>query len=358
MKNRLRLHLLFWLAYIVHENILEYAWFQSYFPSLEPGARAWLAFKTVLCILPPKVLFAYFLLWAVGRGLNRSRDIPWLIPATTLALAAAVTFYRAILYYYAVPLMLNNAWKEISLFALGRVLNAFIDISLVAACAVAMKFLRLSWLSRMREKKLMQEKLEAELKFLRTQTNPHFLFNTLNNIYALARKKSDDTADVVMKLAKLLRFMLYESRKQRIPLSVEIRMIEDYLELEKIRYSDRLTIRFEKEIDDASHPIAPLLLLPFIENAFKHGASETRFDSFIHIKVALQEGVLDFSIDNSKEENGDTSVTENIGLSNVRRQLELMYQEHDLQVANHREEFRVHLTINLNNDATISLSHY
>jgi two-component system, LytTR family, sensor kinase len=180
----------------------------------------------------------------------------------------------------------------------------------------------------------------------------------LNNIYALARKKSDDTANVVMKLSKLLRFMLYESRKERIPVSAEIRMIEDYLELEKIRYNERLTIRFEKDLDDTGQHIAPLLLLPFIENAFKHGASETRFDSFIHIRVHLKAGQLKFCIENSKEENGDTTVTDNIGLSNVRRQLELMYQEHTLQVDNQKSSFTVHLTINLNNDATLSLPYY
>ncbi|MDF2188919.1 histidine kinase [Paraflavitalea sp. CAU 1676] len=337
---------------------MEYAWFNSYFPNIDPGTRTWLGFKTVLWILPPKILFTYFLLWGVDRGINRSRDIPWLVAATTVALAASIILYRVILVYYVVPVMLNNPWKEKGVFAMGRLLNGFVDISLVAACAVAMKFLRMSWQSRIREKKLLQEKLEAELKFLRSQTNPHFLFNTLNNIYALARKKSDDTADVVMKLSKLLRFMLYESRKERIPVSGEIRMIEDYLELEKIRYNERLTIRFEKDIDDSTQHIAPLLLLPFIENAFKHGASETRFDSFIHINVLLKEGLLKFCIENSKEENGDTTITDNIGLSNVRRQLELMYQEHTLEVDNQKDRFSVHLTINLNNDATISLPHY
>ncbi|WP_315824346.1 GHKL domain-containing protein [Paraflavitalea speifideaquila] len=98
--------------------------------------------------------------------------------------------------------------------------------------------------------------------------------------------------------------------------------------------------------------------MPFIENAFKHGASETRFDSFIHIKVHLKEGQLQFCIENSKEENGETTVTDNIGLSNVRRQLELMYQEHHLRVDNQKDRFAIHLTINLNNDATISLPNY
>jgi hypothetical protein len=358
VKNRSRLHIIFWLAYLVHETALEYAWFNSYFPSVSVGERLWLGFRTVLWLLPGKVLFTYFLLWAVGRGINRHKEIPWLVVSTTLVLVVSVALYRILLYYYVVPILLKDPWNEGGLWNLRRILTNFLDIGFVAACAVAMKFLRMSWQSRIREKKLMQEKLEAELKFLRTQTNPHFLFNTLNNIYALARKKSDHTADVVMKLSKLLRFMLYESRKERIPVSAEIRMIEDYLELEKIRYNERLTIRFEKDLDDTGQHIAPLLLLPFIENAFKHGASETRFDSFIHIRVHLQAGQLKFCIENSKEENGDTTVTDNIGLSNVRRQLELMYQEHTLQVNNQKDSFTVHLTINLNNDATLSLPYY
>jgi LytS/YehU family sensor histidine kinase len=147
--------------------------------------------------------------------------------------------------------------------------------------------------------------------------------------------------------------MLYESRKDRIPLADEIRMIEDYLELEKIRYNQRLSIEFSKKLDDPSQDIAPLLLLPFIENAFKHGASETRFDSFIKIDVRLEKGVLYFFIENTKEDNGDMGVTENIGLSNVRRQLELMYNEHNLNVENKKDRFIVHLAVNLQSDATI-----
>ena len=166
-------------------------------------------------------------------------------------------------------------------------------------------------------------------------------------------KKSEHTPDVVMKLSKLLRFMLYESKKERIPLADEIRMLEDYLELEKIRYNERLSIEFTKNIDDPSQDIAPLLLLPFIENAFKHGASETRFDSFIKIDLRLDKGVLYFFIENTKEDTGDVSVTENIGLSNVRRQLELMYSEHTLHIENKKDRFLVHLTLNLTNDATI-----
>jgi two-component system LytT family sensor kinase len=359
VKNSIWLHIAFWAAYTLNETAMEFAWLHSYFPGLSTGELIWLSLKTVGCLLPPKVLLVYFLIRVIiDGGISKNKPLPLLIFWIVPVLLAMVLLHRALLHYYVVPYVVDNAWKDKHVLEPRRLLSALLDMLFIGASAIAMKLLRMHWVGREREKKLLQEKLEAELKFLRTQTNPHFLFNTLNNIYALARKKSDDTADVVMKLSKLLRFMLYESRKERIPVSAEIRMIEDYLELEKIRYNDRLTIHFEKDIDDASQLIAPLLLLPFIENAFKHGASETRFDSYIHIKVHLQAGLLRFCIKNSKEENGDTTVTDNIGLSNVRRQLELMYTEHQLQVDNQKDHFSVHLTINLNNDATLSLPYY
>jgi two-component system LytT family sensor kinase len=347
------------VAYTINDGSLEFAWLHSYFPSMGTLDRLWLSFRTVATLLPAKLLLAYYLIWyIVDYGVARNKPLPRLILLSIPVLLLSILVHRLTLHYYTVPILLHNPWKDGSLLDLRRVLSSLLDVSYAAAWTLAMKLLRMHWLGREREKKLTQEKLEAELKFLRTQTNPHFLFNTLNNIYALARKKSDNTADVVMKLSKLLRFMLYESRKERISISAEIRMVEDYLELEKIRYNERLTIRLEKQIDDPAQQIAPLLLLPFIENAFKHGASETRFDSYVTINIQLQGGILNFHIENSKEENGDTSVKDNIGLSNVRRQLELMYVEHHLRVDNQKDRFTIHLTINLNNDAAISLHYY
>ena len=188
------------------------------------------------------------------------------------------------------------------------------------------------------------------MKFLKNQTNPHFLFNTLNNIYALARKKSDSTPDVVMKLSRMLRFMLYESGKPFITIAEETKLIEDYLDLERIRYNDRLQISFEKEIDDNSQQVSPLLLLPFVENAFKHGVSETRFNSFVIISLRLKTGLLHFNVQNSKESAGSLSGDNKIGLCNVRRQLELTYKKFNLQVTgqNTEADFSIHLTVDLN----------
>ncbi|MGZ5191017.1 MAG: sensor histidine kinase, partial [Flavisolibacter sp.] len=139
----------------------------------------------------------------------------------------------------------------------------------------------------------------------------------------------------------------------RITLCEEMHMIDSYLELEKIRYNSRLEINFLKEVDDPGHQIAPMILLPFIENAFKHGAGEMRFESFVWIDLRLQKGILKFSIENSKDDDDWSEVTENIGLSNVRRQLQLMYRDYDLKVQNHGKTFRVNLTLNLNKNASL-----
>ena len=207
------------------------------------------------------------------------------------------------------------------------------------------------------EQLLVKEKLETELKYLRNQTNPHFLFNTLNNIYALARKKSEQTPDAVMKLSKLLRFMLYDAAKPLITLGDEIKMLEDYIDLEKIRYNDKLNVSFLKDISDEQELISPLLLLPFVENAFKHGASESRFISFIHVEMKLHDGILFFSVKNSKENNGGKCTGATIGLNNVKRQLELLYTEYDMQVLNETSVFIALLTINLKSYAKNKLSH-
>nr|WP_237487894.1 histidine kinase [Hufsiella arboris] len=202
------------------------------------------------------------------------------------------------------------------------------------------------------EKDLVREKLETELKFLKNQINPHFLFNTLNNIYGLARKKSDKAPEVVMRLSKLLRFMLYESDRRTMPISDEIRVLEDYVQLEKIRFNDRLNLSFKQNIDDFDQVITPLILLPFIENAFKHGICETTESTQISIDISVKNGHLNFLIQNSHDKE-QTQVHEKIGLSNVRRQLELMYREFSLNIENLAGTFNVNLWINLNSHAAI-----
>ncbi|HMG69346.1 MAG TPA: histidine kinase [Chitinophagaceae bacterium] len=192
------------------------------------------------------------------------------------------------------------------------------------------------------------EKQEAELNYLKSQTNPHFLFNTLNNIYSLAKDKSDLAPQSILQLSKILRFMLYETAGEFIPVEKELKIISDYVALEKLRYDESLRINFNYDVEDMKQAIPPLLLIPLVENAFKHGASETTRDPFVDIHLSLEDRRLNFVVKNSIDDSVEgNEIKESIGLSNLRRQLELLYKEHELSVRRDLRTFTAHLKINL-----------
>ncbi len=197
-------------------------------------------------------------------------------------------------------------------------------------------------------KQLRIEKQEAELNYLKSQTNPHFLFNTLNNIYSLARDKSDLAPESILRLSKILRFMLYETNVAYIAIEQELKIIDDYIALEILRYDDSLRVNFNHDIEDLKQALPPLLLIPLVENAFKHGVSETRDQPFVDIHLSVNNRHLAFVIKNSSERNPEKgSVKENIGLSNLRRQLELLYKDFNLTVHQGETVFTTTLKINL-----------
>jgi LytS/YehU family sensor histidine kinase len=192
------------------------------------------------------------------------------------------------------------------------------------------------------------EKQQAELNYLKSQTNPHFLFNTLNNIYALARDKSDQTPETILRLSQIMRYMLYDAGGPYIAVEQELKIIGDYISLEKLRYDDSLRINFNYDVEDMKQALPPLLLIPLVENAFKHGVSETRNQPFIDIHLSIVKRQLAFFVRNSTEElSGDEKVKENIGLSNLRRQLELLYTDYQVLLEQRVSEFSATLKINL-----------
>lgn len=190
------------------------------------------------------------------------------------------------------------------------------------------------------------EKQRAELSYLKSQTNPHFLFNTLNNIYSLARNKSDLAPESILRLSKILRFMLYETGGAYIAIEQELKIISDYIALEKLRYDDSLRISFNYDIEDMKQAVPPLLLIPLVENAFKHGVSEARSQPFVDIHLSINQRQLTFVVKNPAEE-FQGEIKENIGLSNLRRQLELLYTNFDLSFQQHGFVFTAVLKINL-----------
>jgi two-component system, LytTR family, sensor kinase len=191
------------------------------------------------------------------------------------------------------------------------------------------------------------EKQAAELNFLKSQTNPHFLFNTLNNIYSLARDKSDLAPESILRLSKILRYILYETGGEYIAIEQEIKIIDDYISLEKLRYDDSLRININHDIEDMKQSLPPLLLMPLIENAFKHGASETRHNPFVDIHLSVKNRNLKLTVINSIEASPESNIKENIGLSNLKRQLELLYKDYDLSLSKDESGFKAILKINL-----------
>jgi LytS/YehU family sensor histidine kinase len=201
---------------------------------------------------------------------------------------------------------------------------------------------------RQTTQQLQIEKQKSELNYLKSQTNPHFLFNTLNNIYSLARDKSDQAPESVLRLSKILRFMLYETGGAYISIEQELKIINDYISLEKLRYDESLHVSFEYQVEDMKQPLPPLLLIPLVENAFKHGVSETRNKPFINIHLSVTHQQLVFHIMNSNElMSKEKGIKENIGLSNLRRQLELLYKDYNLTVEQGESVFKTTLKINL-----------
>jgi two-component system LytT family sensor kinase len=196
--------------------------------------------------------------------------------------------------------------------------------------------------------KLRIEKQAAELNYLKSQTNPHFLFNTLNNIYSLSRDKSDLAPESILRLSKILRFMLYETGGEYIAIEKELKIMDDYIALEKLRYDESLQVNFNHDIENMKQALPPLLLIPLVENAFKHGVSETRMHPFVDIHLSVQQRQLSFMVRNSTEFSPEVKgVKENIGLTNLRRQLELLYMDYKLSVQQSDSVFTASLIINL-----------
>lgn len=199
------------------------------------------------------------------------------------------------------------------------------------------------------QQELEKERLSSELSLLKSQINPHFFFNTLNNIYALTEANPRFAQEAIHRLSKLMRYVLYESEHGEVPLSREIEFIRHYVELVKLRVTDRVHIEFDYPSDGQHWQIAPLLFIPFIENAFKHGVSY-QDKSYVYIKLEVKEGKLHFLCRNRMLNQHQEQDLEGsgIGLANVKRRLELLYGDrHWLVTLIKHSEYVVDLTIKL-----------
>ncbi len=217
------------------------------------------------------------------------------------------------------------------------------SLLLVAFLAVAIKMM-LRWRQSKEDyQRLMREKVEAELKFLKTQLNPHFLFNTLNNLYYLSTEKSDQTPRAILALSEILDYVLHASRSARVPVLDECRQVENYIALEKLRYGDRAQIVFACKGTVEQHKVPPMILITLMENAFKHGVMSLAADAWIDCQVTGDADTLTLLVSNSQRE---AKPGYGIGLQNLRSQLDLLYaNRYSWQVLNEPNRFSVEIIL-------------
>jgi LytS/YehU family sensor histidine kinase len=206
-----------------------------------------------------------------------------------------------------------------------------------------------NWYLKQRENVvLIQENTNAELQLLKAQIHPHFLFNTLNNIYSYTITKSPDAAALVQKLTDTLHYMITDCDVALIPLEKELKMISDYMELEKVRYGNQLRMQTEIQGDFVGKLIAPLLLIPFVENSFKHGTSKILGEPWVNLGITVKEDTLFFELVNNKPKQATLYQKRGIGLNNVQKRLGLIYPgKYNLTIRQTSEIFEVKLSLPL-----------
>lgn len=323
---------------------------------------------------------SYTLFWlTVSGGLTDAQQIKsTLIVVSFHALASYFNIYVLVplllqqqkYFSYAVGVMLTVTLTCFPLAYLLSVANPgtvspqnlwspefFVFNSFTTSYAVAITLilrLLLQWYQREKEKAdLLRINSETELKYLKLQINPHFLFNCLNSIYSLSLKKSDDAPETILKLSEMLRYILYEAGEKKVMIERELNYLQNYLELEKIRMGNRGKITFETEIDEdaENYLIEPMLLMPFVENSFKHGLNLQATDGWVNIVLNVTHGKLHFSISNNKgkraPQNGQETIG-GIGIENVKKRLELLYPgRHTITITEDEKVYTVVLELML-----------
>jgi two-component system LytT family sensor kinase len=329
-RHRVLWHVIFWLV-----------WYFFYTFTYSTGVVDKTQFFHNLCLLPVRIAGTYLLIyWIIPIFLFKKKYLLFVI----LAILHAILFG----FFISLVLYFITGYKDLATMFFFRpiVLNYQIP-----ATAAAIYLFKRMYLIQQHSLNLEKEKLEAELKFLKSQIHPHFLFNTLNNLYALTLKKSDKAPEMVIQLSNLLEYTLYSGKESEVGLNEELKQIRGYIDLEKLRFGNRLNINTEIDGNIDGLMIAPLLLLPFVENSFKHGASTDLKSPFIEIKADVKENKLRFSISNStgSESSKNEGYKEGIGLKNVKRRLELLYpRKHSLEINQKQNIFNVNLTLELN----------
>lgn len=344
IKFRLARHLLFWLAMLVYQVLVDFI-----VPTFFEGAKYDAlkdSFLLAMIYLPGQFVLTYMLLYfVIPQLLMKSKYVAGIVSIAVLCLLAGFAnevSYR--IFTSGSVAFFPDSGKH----SLG--MHRILGVAGFAACIKYMKH----WYEKNYVNSLLEkEKLMAELQTLKAQIHPHFLFNTLNNIYSITENTSKEASDMLMRLSALLRYILYECNKPVIRLGMEFKIIQDYIALESIRYKDLdIQMVFPPEAD--KYMIAPLLLLPLVENCFKHGTSKVIDQPWIKIEAVLKGSTLFVKLINGKPElPPDENSSPGIGLANVKKRLEFLYpQKHEIKILPEADVFVVTLKLELSGAST------
>ncbi len=340
-KYRWLRHVLFWMIYLIVFSV----WSDiDLVHNFEDGIA------TVLTFTPANMIYAYGIIyWMVPKFLIKGKYFQFCLIFCFWMIAGLIMNFLS-RYYILMPLRAgkaaipsNSAYKEV--FAFG----SFVVMNTVAMFGGFIYFFKYWYIEMQQKQQAEKEKLNTELQLLKAQLHPHFLFNTLNNLYSLVYSKSDRAPAMLMRLSGLLSYILYECKADEVLLSKEISIIKDYLALEKERYGERLDISLNFSGDIDGKMIVPMLFQPFIENAFKHGTSEQLGKAWVSIDLSVKWNQLYFKIINSFDKNHLTDTRNGIGIGNVKKRLDLLYHgEYEIKNGIEDDVYVVSLVINLN----------
>ena len=333
---RIGSHILFWVLVLIYYTFF-FGHQQGYY---------FITFKFVVLLMPITIVTTYFFnYFLIPKYLLKNRIKEFLLFSIYAMVASfwitSLVFLPTISFIGPGPGVFDKTLIDLYFVIVG--------LYSVSILAIVIKLFKTWYEQRHQSNRILQEKTEAELAMLKGQINPHFLFNTLNNIYALALKKSDLTAESVLKLSEMLDYLLYECDAETVSIRKEINLIENYVYLQRLRYGDRLVIQIETR-DACDEQIPPMLLLPFVENSFKHGAGKQSKKVWIHVKVSIEHHFMNFRITNSittsRNSIHQVPASGGIGLENVKKRLQLLYQNrYSLEIENLSDTFNVLLKI-------------
>ncbi|MFD2564745.1 sensor histidine kinase [Aquimarina rubra] len=336
--NRIVTHLIYWIGLIIFFGITWGTYDNDYIRS----------FTIQTFSLPARMILVYVSIYfLLPKFFIKQKTIAFIFSYILLLIATSILIQRPIMLFYVQPHYLPG-WQSEGYFTITELVNTILDVNIAAIVPLGFNLFKFYHNSQQKALTLEKEKIEAELIQLRNQIHPHFLFNTLNSLYALIIKKSDVAEIAVLKLSKLMRYMLYEANVPKVSLAKEIAYLKNYVDLEKLRFTNTIDISFNSELDK-DYQISPFLLIPFVENAFKHGTSSTG-NSWIVITIFAKQEELMMQVENGKSIKLQQESVGGIGFKNVKKRLELLYpNQYSLITEDHKLSYQITLKIKFDN---------